>query len=300
MQGFINRRIPLFLRRLVTMLPALVVLAIGLDATDVLVISQVVLSFGIPFALVPMILLTRRARRDGRAREPARDDDRGVDGGDADHPAQRLPAVAHVLRLSRALRVAAERLGRWLDRWAEAHGGVAGTETGARVVATAADGAVVECEPPFPPVAGDLLAHVTRERTVGVLLVRLGGHAAGVFRGRVLLDSKVDSRLVHGRHRAGGSSANRFARRRAGQARVALQAAADVAVRVLARPAERGELEAVVLGGDRRALGEVLEDPRLAAVRGLAVERVLEVGDPRLKVREATPDQFLATIVRPR
>jgi manganese transport protein len=60
MQGFINRRIPLFFRRLVTMLPALVVLAIGVDATDALVASQVVLSFGIPFALVPMILLTRR------------------------------------------------------------------------------------------------------------------------------------------------------------------------------------------------------------------------------------------------
>jgi manganese transport protein len=61
MQGFINRRIPLFLRRLVTMTPALVVLAAGVDATDALVVSQVVLSFGIPFALVPMILLTRRA-----------------------------------------------------------------------------------------------------------------------------------------------------------------------------------------------------------------------------------------------
>jgi len=60
MQGFIDRRIPLFLRRLVTMAPALVVLAIGVDATDALVASQVVLSFGIPFALVPMILLTRR------------------------------------------------------------------------------------------------------------------------------------------------------------------------------------------------------------------------------------------------
>jgi manganese transport protein len=60
MQGFIAYRIPLFLRRAVTMAPALVVLAIGLDATDTLVISQVVLSFGIPFALVPMILLTRR------------------------------------------------------------------------------------------------------------------------------------------------------------------------------------------------------------------------------------------------
>jgi manganese transport protein len=61
MQGFIDRRIPLFARRAITMAPALVVLAIGVDATDALVVSQVVLSFGIPFALVPMILLTRRA-----------------------------------------------------------------------------------------------------------------------------------------------------------------------------------------------------------------------------------------------
>jgi manganese transport protein len=61
MQGFIARRIPLFLRRAITMAPALVVLGAGLDPTTTLVISQVVLSFGIPFALVPMILLTRRA-----------------------------------------------------------------------------------------------------------------------------------------------------------------------------------------------------------------------------------------------
>ena len=61
MQGFINRRIPLFLRRAITMAPSLVVLAIGVDPSTTLVISQVVLSFGIPFALVPMVLLTRRA-----------------------------------------------------------------------------------------------------------------------------------------------------------------------------------------------------------------------------------------------
>jgi manganese transport protein len=60
MQGFIRRTIPLFLRRAITMVPALVVLAIGLDPTGSLVISQVVLSFGIPFALVPLVLLTRR------------------------------------------------------------------------------------------------------------------------------------------------------------------------------------------------------------------------------------------------
>jgi manganese transport protein len=60
MQGFIRRSIPLAARRLVTMTPALVVLALGLDPTKSLVISQVVLSFGIPFALVPLVLLTRR------------------------------------------------------------------------------------------------------------------------------------------------------------------------------------------------------------------------------------------------
>ncbi len=60
MQGFIARTIPLALRRLVTMTPALIVLGIGLDPSRSLVISQVVLSFGIPFALVPLVILTRR------------------------------------------------------------------------------------------------------------------------------------------------------------------------------------------------------------------------------------------------
>ena len=61
MQGFLQRRIPLTLRRAITMAPALLVLAVGVDPTQALVLSQVVLSFGIPFALVPLVLLTRRA-----------------------------------------------------------------------------------------------------------------------------------------------------------------------------------------------------------------------------------------------
>ncbi len=60
MQGFIARTIPIVLRRLITMTPALIVLAIGLNPSRSLVISQVVLSFGIPFALIPLVLLTRR------------------------------------------------------------------------------------------------------------------------------------------------------------------------------------------------------------------------------------------------
>lgn len=60
MQGFMGWKIPLFVRRAVTMTPALVVLGLGLPTTDTLVLSQVALSFGIPFALVPLILFTRR------------------------------------------------------------------------------------------------------------------------------------------------------------------------------------------------------------------------------------------------
>src|SRR5207237_8462087 len=60
MQGFLRRRIPLFVRRLVTMVPAFVVIGVGVDPSRTLVISQVVLSFGIPFALVPLVVFTSR------------------------------------------------------------------------------------------------------------------------------------------------------------------------------------------------------------------------------------------------
>jgi manganese transport protein len=60
MAGFINVRIPVLVRRAVTMLPALVVLAVGVNPTQALVLSQVVLSFGIPFALIPLVMLTSR------------------------------------------------------------------------------------------------------------------------------------------------------------------------------------------------------------------------------------------------
>jgi hypothetical protein len=202
-----------------------------------------------------------------------------------------------------------ERLGRWLERWADEHGPVERTEVRAeRVTFVAADGNAVDCDPPFPPLAATgvhpgfdpapLLEHVGRERVVGVLLVRLGGYAVGVFSGRRLVASKVGRRQVHGRHRAGGQSQQRFARRREGQARVALNAAADVAARVLLE--YRRDLDAIVVGGDRRALADVLEDPRLRPLAPLVGERVLDVPDPRLAVLRATPDRFRATILRPR
>jgi manganese transport protein len=71
MQGFIRRSIPLFLRRAITLAPALLVLAIGFNPTDALVLSQVVLSFGIPFALVPLLMLARRRDVMGPLANPA-------------------------------------------------------------------------------------------------------------------------------------------------------------------------------------------------------------------------------------
>jgi manganese transport protein len=62
MQGFIRRQIPVFARRAITMAPALIVLAIGVNPSRVLVLSQVVLSFGIPFALIPLLHFCRDPR----------------------------------------------------------------------------------------------------------------------------------------------------------------------------------------------------------------------------------------------
>jgi hypothetical protein len=224
---------------------------------------------------------------------------------------------------------------------------------------TAQDGAVAQCYPPFPPAGGitalveevtpparlddpavfdhpaafaerpvldrpavvaeALAAHARKPRTVGVLLVRLGGYAAGVFTGYppVLGAAKIGSRLVHGRSAAGGWSQHRFARRREKQANEALSAAADAAVMIFGggaavrstsqrrattsgaaaavRPQPRAaRLDAVVLGGDRRAVADLRDDPRLTPYFGLATERFLTVPDPKRAVLLEAAKQFTA------
>jgi len=182
--------------------------------------------------------------------------------------------------------VSPERVDGWLAGFAERHGPLRWSAAPTQVVVIAADGCAAECEVPFPPLArdasapfGGLVAHACAERSVGVLLVRLGGYAAGVFRGATLIASRVGSRPVHGRAAAGGWSQKRFARRREGQARVALEAAAEAAARVLVPVA--GTLDAVVAGGDRHAVEAVLGDARLAAVIPLVTARLLDVPDPK-------------------
>jgi hypothetical protein len=141
-------------------------------------------------------------------------------------------------------------------------------------------------------------AHSAAARTVAVLLVRLGGYAAGVFAGSPaeLIASKTGSRLVHGRSAAGGWSQHRFARRRQKQAAEALDAAADAALQVFGP--HRGALQAVVLGGDRRTVAGLREDPRLRPYLALATERFLTVPDPRLAVLRDSPRLFRAIRVR--
>lgn len=191
---------------------------------------------------------------------------------------------------ARLLTVAAERLARWLDGFAERHGGMDAAESATLVALTGADGDRAWIEVPFPPLSGSLVEHVTRDRTVGVLLVRRSGYAVGVFEGTRLVTSKVDSTYVQGTTKAGGWSQQRFARRRANQASAAFAAAADVAARVLTSR----QLDALVAGGDRAAVRAVLGDPRLAAVAALRTEPWLAVKDPKLRALQQTPEQFRA------
>jgi Actinobacteria/chloroflexi VLRF1 release factor len=262
--------------------------------------------------------------------------------------------------------VAPARFPGWIDDFARRHGDcapghgyaapasvLAVTSSGQNVIFVAPDGAVAECHPPFPPVPGlpvdaapgayaqAITAHALAPRTVGVLLVRLGGYAAGVFTGSppVLMASKTGSRLVHGRSAAGGWSQHRFARRREKQASEALQAAADAAAAVFGRWADSGAtahpsarstdnskrrradapersgykggpaagpaggeggtgLDAVVLGGDKRAVAELRTDPRLLSYLALATDRFLTVPDPKLAVLADTPRMFLAVRIK--
>ncbi len=135
---------------------------------------------------------------------------------------------------------------------------------------------------------GPLFEALAEDHVVAALLVRLGGFAVGVFEGERLVASKVGTRFVKGRHKKGGSSANRFRRRREKQARELVEAAAETALGVLEPWRDRVEFAA--LGGDRRAVDEVLEAaPRLAWLAELALPRFFTTGDPRLRDLERLP-----------
>ena len=218
----------------------------------------------------------------------------------------------------RRINVGPERLTGWIEAFGSRHGGLDGAEPDpAAVTFFARDGARAACEVPFPPLslapdslapdslapdsghggdpvalAGLLARHATADRTVGVLLVRLGGYAAGVFTGPepVLAASKGGSRLGPGRSAAGGQSRRRFAGRRQKRARRAVGAAADNAAAVFAPY----RLDVLVLGGDRRAIAALRDDARLVPYFDRAADAFLTVPDPRLVVLKNAPRLFRA------
>jgi hypothetical protein len=144
---------------------------------------------------------------------------------------------------------------------------------------------------------GPLLDALAAHRVVAAVLVRLGGYAVGVFEGERLVASKVGSRFVKGQHKKGGSSSNRFRRRRDEQARALIDAAADTAVRVLGPWRER--VEFVALGGDRAAIREVLAArPELGWLPERALPRFFAVPDPRQRSLERLPYDLYAAEVR--
>jgi hypothetical protein len=138
-----------------------------------------------------------------------------------------------------------------------------------------------------------LFDEIGRDRVVGAMLVRLGGYAVGVFDGERLVASKVGSRFVKNRHKKGGSSANRFRRRREEQTHALFEDAATVAARVL--EPWRDRIEVAVLGGDRRAVASVLDGhPELGWLKKRASSRFLDVREPRQHVLERLPYDLYA------
>ncbi len=200
----------------------------------------------------------------------------------------------------RTVRVDAARLERWLGGFTERHGPPGLAVDANEVQLTAEDGATAVVRVPFPPLLettlAGLVAHTTRERTVGALLIRRGGVAVGVFEGRRLAASKIETAYVQGRTKAGGWSQQRYARRRGNQARKLGETAADLMVALVLPRAD--QLAALAAGGDRASVEAVLTDPRLSRLEELAMKRIYPVADPRQVVLEQFPEQFLAVEIQ--
>lgn len=185
------------------------------------------------------------------------------------------------------VRVPAARIERWVSNFAGRHGETTLEVRDGVLTGFAADGATFVARAPFARSydgPADVLAFeraCVPPEVWGVLLVRKGGFAVARLEGERVVDSKVGRRHVQGRTKAGGQSQQRFARRRDNQARAAYEAAAGHAERILA-----GRLDALVCGGDRSAVEQVLDDPGLRRLAAVRVEPWLAVPDPRRAVLE--------------
>lgn len=172
------------------------------------------------------------------------------------------------------------------------------SETGAVLLWGAEEGHIVL--PPFPVTAETqdpgwrtegLVDLLERRRRVGVLVLRLEGFAVGVYDDERLVASKVEGRFVKGRHKKGGQSQKRFARRREEQARKLYEKACRVLEAKLG-PREKS-LDHLLLGGDHVTLaGFEKECPYLERLAEIRVGRRLDVREPKRAALEALPRQL--------
>jgi hypothetical protein len=189
----------------------------------------------------------------------------------------------------RAVEIEPERVEGWIRRFADRHGAIETRIDENVVIITAADGATATFRTRGGTSVEEVVENLSAPRRIGLILVRLGGHSVGVAFGGKVEVSATDRKQVHGRIKAGGWSQQRFARRREGQARVALQAAADDVFRVLVP--RLAQLDSVVLGGDWQALDVLRNDRRLADVFTKAEDRVLDVPEPRRAVLDEAAER---------
>ena len=201
----------------------------------------------------------------------------------------------------RRVLVPAARAERWFENFAARHGAATfGVGDGA-LVAVAEDGARAVARLPLDraydgaPDPAAWAAAVAEPVRWGLLLVRRGGFAVAGGAGSEVRVRKIGRRHVQGKTKAGGWSQQRYARRRDNQARSAIEAAADHAVRLLVD--DLGGVEALVTGGDRPAVEAVLEDARLREVAARRTTLHLASGDPDAGVVERAVADLLSAVI---
>jgi len=189
-----------------------------------------------------------------------------------------------------------DRLVRWVENFESRHGASVMRVVDGQLSGRAEDDSDFLARLPFsrsydgPPDVSAFVDACSPPQDWGILLARKGGFAVARLHGSETVESKVGQRHVQGRTKAGGQSQQRFARRRDNQARVAFEAAAEHAARLLIG------VEVLVAGGEKAAITEVLKDPRLARLP--VVGEFLTVPDPRRSVLESAIEQAGSVRIR--
>jgi hypothetical protein len=201
---------------------------------------------------------------------------------------------------ARRVEVDPHRTALWVNGFAERHGALTWSWADGSLTLSAADGATAVLEAFVPGSArpdtvdgvdgvdevgadGALVAWAEPPGGLALILVRRGGYAVGLGQGAELVEHKVGTRYVQSRTAAGGWSQHRFARRRDNQADALVGSVIEHALRMI-RGSGASPPEALVVGGDKALVRDVLADARLARLAALPRRELFDLPDPRLVV----------------